>query len=81
MITGDNPLTACHVARELHFTKKPVTLILTLIDDEWFWESVDGKVQLKLDDGLKKSNIHEQYALCITGEVNNFYDFSSMFLF
>ena len=66
MITGDNPLTACHVARELHFTKKPATLILTY-KDTWMWESVDGKIQLGLKEDMK--NLWEKYALCITGEV------------
>ncbi|XP_047359272.1 endoplasmic reticulum transmembrane helix translocase isoform X2 [Vespa velutina] len=71
MITGDNPLTACHVSRELHFTKKPVTLILTKNDDEWFWESVDRKTRISLsykNVDSKGSEIWREHTLCITGE-------------
>ncbi|XP_054002108.1 endoplasmic reticulum transmembrane helix translocase [Hylaeus anthracinus] len=70
MITGDNPLTACHVSRELHFTKKPVTLILAAYDGEWMWESVDRKINLPM--GIKNvdrgNEIWREYALCLTGE-------------
>ena len=47
MITGDNPLTACHVAKELKFTQKKTTLVLTKIenlsenDEKFEWQSID----------------------------------------
>ena len=47
MITGDNPLTACHVAKELKFTQKKTTLVLTKIEnlseneEKFEWQSID----------------------------------------
>lgn len=71
MITGDNPLTACHVSRELHFTKKPHTLILTKAADKWLWESIDKTIQfpLSVKNVESRKQIWKDYALCITGEV------------
>lgn len=70
MITGDAPLTACHVARELKFTKREFTMILTASsynNSNWEWISIDESIVLPVD----KKNICElihSYDLCITGE-------------
>lgn len=71
MITGDNPLTACHVSRELHFTKKPSTLILTENNGKWLWESIDKTTQfpLSVENIALRREIWKDYALCVTGEV------------
>ncbi|KAM3864301.1 LOW QUALITY PROTEIN: endoplasmic reticulum transmembrane helix translocase [Diretmus argenteus] len=72
MITGDNPLTACHVAKELHFIQKEHTLILQPGPSpgktrEWQWESIDGSVHVPLPPPSVSSFIH-QFDLCVTGE-------------
>ncbi|XP_017785319.1 PREDICTED: manganese-transporting ATPase 13A1 [Nicrophorus vespilloides] len=67
MITGDNPLTACHVAKELKFSQKSSTMILTEINGEWLWESIDQTEQLELMSPKLKS-----YDLCITGDALNY---------
>ncbi|XP_007572400.1 PREDICTED: manganese-transporting ATPase 13A1 [Poecilia mexicana] len=69
MITGDNPLTACHVARELHFIQKDHTLILqpSLNQGQWHWESIDGTVTVALPPPSVSSFV-QQFDLCVTGE-------------
>lgn len=64
MITGDNPLTACHVARQLKMHSKEAILILNA--DTLNWESVDGSIQLPFDTTEDKTLV-AQFDLCLTG--------------
>ncbi|XP_037744056.1 endoplasmic reticulum transmembrane helix translocase isoform X1 [Chelonia mydas] len=69
MITGDNPLTACHVAQELHFIQKDHTLILQpphSKDSCWQWQSIDGTTTLPIFPHSRQQLI--RYNLCVTGE-------------
>jgi cation-transporting ATPase 13A1 len=71
MITGDNPLTACHVAKELRFTQKSKTLILTeLGTDSWVWESIDQSQRLPVLPQKTYKELVSKYDLCVTGEVS-----------
>ena len=65
MITGDNPLTASHLAKELKITTK-TTLNLTETDGEWSWESIDQNENLPLEYDYK--TLIKKYDLCITGD-------------
>lgn len=72
MITGDNPLTACHVAKELRFTKRTI-VVLTRDDEngaEWHWESINGETRLPLgtDDKRSVKELYKEHDFCITGE-------------
>ncbi|XP_053319363.1 endoplasmic reticulum transmembrane helix translocase [Spea bombifrons] len=71
MITGDNPLTACHVAQELSFIEKQDTLILhpphNKQDSRWMWQSIDGTISLPAIPDSPKA-FTANYYLCLTGE-------------
>lgn len=80
MITGDNPLTACHVANELKMIHKKHALVLTKTDENWLWQSViNENVKRPLEYALQQKN-YPKYskhsgntgdvynALCLTGE-------------
>ena len=71
--TGDNPLTACHVARELRFTKTKTTLILTQIsNNNWAWQSVNEEIliptEVMKDKKKWSSEVVAKYDLCLTGD-------------
>lgn len=83
MITGDNPLTACHVAAQLKLIEKKSAYVLSHENDQWVWKSiVDERVQKPIGFALEKtkskpaSNKIEEAILmggmnffCLTGEV------------
>ncbi|KAJ9137522.1 Cation-transporting ATPase [Pleurostoma richardsiae] len=72
MITGDNPLTAAHVAREVEIIDR-TALILDVPEDKssqdkLIWHSVDGRTRIVVDPGKPiDSSILESYDLCVTG--------------
>ncbi|PZC83302.1 hypothetical protein B5X24_HaOG208066 [Helicoverpa armigera] len=68
MITGDNPLTACHVAKELKFTQKEEVLILTESESKWGWTSIDEEVNLPVNPFKTSKQLTSKFDLCITGE-------------
>ena len=73
MITGDNPLTACHIAKELKMTRKSQTLILSEPDktmDSWQWVSVDGEHSVELSSRMLPQL--KEFDLCITGKVSDY---------
>lgn len=70
MITGDNPLTACHVAKELNFSPKKVTLILKETKNGWMWESVDQNESFQHNKEI--ISIIPKHNLCITGDSLNY---------
>lgn len=73
MITGDNPLTACHVAKELRFTRKTVLVLVPAVreaDDpkpSYVWTTINEDHTERIDEKNYKKLIKE-YDLAITGD-------------
>ncbi|KAI9339089.1 hypothetical protein BDR26DRAFT_862609 [Obelidium mucronatum] len=63
MITGDNALTACHVAKEVGIVSKPV-----LILGQLSWQSVDEDINYDIDVEKKEKDPRlAKFELCATG--------------
>ena len=72
MITGDDPLTAVHVAREVEIVDRDV-LILNLAenpkhDRDLIWRTIDDRKIIPMDpeEPLDKTLL-EEYDICVTG--------------
>ncbi|KYQ92744.1 putative cation-transporting ATPase [Tieghemostelium lacteum] len=69
MITGDNSLTACHVAKQLGFMKQPKgTLIL---EKQRGWvpiEDDNGQIELDTTNAESLLRLSKEYDLCVSGE-------------
>lgn len=65
MITGDNPLTACHVAKKLKMATQEKMLIFN--PESMYWESIDQEVKISFDATPQKELV-SKYDLCLTGD-------------
>ncbi|CAG8477163.1 1644_t:CDS:10 [Funneliformis mosseae] len=76
MITGDNPLTACHVAREVKIIERDV-LILDIQEDakKLVWKSVDEKIMIPVNpiEPIERS-VFRDYDICVTGAALSQYE-------
>jgi cation-transporting ATPase 13A1 len=67
MITGDNALTACHIAKEVEIVSREV-LIADMWGESLEWRTVDEKKRFKMD--LESTIVPKEltkYDLCCTG--------------
>ena len=76
MITGDNPLTAVHVAREVEIVDRDA-LILDVPEgtNGLVWRSVDDTVNITVDPSAPiDTSLFDKYDICITGAAMKHYE-------
>ncbi|KAI9494361.1 hypothetical protein BDB00DRAFT_818855 [Zychaea mexicana] len=79
MITGDNPLTACAVARQVAIVERDV-LIVDKLQDQTVFHSVDESIRFPVDpESPLDPKMLDKYDLCLTGAaMNDFMDKPNM---
>ena len=79
MLTGDNPLTACHVAKELKITQRKLLILSHVMSsekgdddvmpsEEWEWQSISGTSKAPLE--TDPAQLGKDHDLCVTGDVS-----------
>jgi cation-transporting ATPase 13A1 len=79
MLTGDNPLTACHVAKELKIAQRKLLILSHVAKDddvtddvipseEWEWQSIGGASKATLE--ADPAELGKDHDLCVTGDVS-----------
>ena len=68
MLTGDNPLTACHVAKELKIATRKTLVLKEADEGAWHWQSVGGGTTAAME--TSPAELGKTFDLCLTGDVS-----------
>uniref|UniRef100_A0A5K3FND9 Cation-transporting ATPase n=1 Tax=Mesocestoides corti TaxID=53468 RepID=A0A5K3FND9_MESCO len=75
MVTGDNPLTACHVSNLLGITRKDTPILVYTpsneLDAGWHWQSIDDKIVIPCSSApspVETDRLAKSHEFCLTGD-------------
>lgn len=68
MLTGDNPLTACHVAKELKIATRKTLVLKEANEGVWHWQSIGGGTTVAME--TSPAELGKTFDLCLTGDVS-----------
>ena len=68
MLTGDNPLTACHVAKELKITTRKTLVLTETNEGVWHWQSISGGTTVSME--TRPFELGKNFDLCLSGNVS-----------